>query len=164
MDMVELCPGQVEESIGVMQEVAAWGRAKGFRIWPDAWLTREVLLAADVHPENFYLGKIGGRTACAFLLQTRDSEYWGGAGEGEAVYLHKFCVRREFAGRGMTGLVIGAIKKLCKERGIRYIRLDTTLDEKTVRKIYLHAGFKIIDILDHPNGRSTALYELDTQL
>lgn len=164
MDRIELCPGQVEQAIEVMREVAAWGRAKGFRVWPDEWLTREELLTADVCPENFYLGKIGGRTACAFLLQTRDSEYWRGAKEGEAVYLHKFCVRREFAGKGMTGLVIGAVKGLCREKGIRYIRLDTALDEKAVRKIYLHAGFKIVDILDHPNGRSTALYELDTQL
>ena len=40
------------------------------------------------------------------------------------------------------------------------IRLDMGLDEKKVRKIYLDAGFKIVDIIDYPNGHSMALYEL----
>ena len=47
------------------------------------------------------------------------------------------------------------------ENGIKYIRLDTGLDEKVVRKIYLNAGFKIVDIIDFDNGRSMALYELE---
>ena len=63
----------------------------------------------------------------------------------------------------MTKIVVNAVKQECLKRGIRYIRLDTALDEKVVRKIYLNAGFKIVDIIDHPNGRSTALYELDVQ-
>lgn len=161
MDNIELYSNQVDEAIEVMREVAAWGRNKGFRVWRDDWLTKEKLITTDAHPENFYVGKIGINTVCAFILQWNDSEYWNSAQKNEAVYLHKFCVRREFAGRNMTKLVIEAIKKLCKEKGIKYIRLDTALDEKKIRKIYLNTGFKIIDIIDYPNGRSTALYELD---
>jgi len=48
-----------------------------------------------------------------------------------------------------------------ENRGVRYIRLDTGLVEKVARKIYLSAGYKIVDILDYPNGRSMALYELE---
>ena len=58
-------------------------------------------------------------------------------------------------------MVIAAVREECRKHGARYIRLDTALDEKTVRKIYLNAGFKIVDILDYPNGRSMALYELE---
>lgn len=61
----------------------------------------------------------------------------------------------------MTKLVVDAIKEECRKRGVRYIRLDTGLDEKVVRKIYLNAGFKIVDIIDYPNGRSMALYEIE---
>ena len=61
----------------------------------------------------------------------------------------------------MTKTVIEAIKEECQKKGIKYIRLDTGLDEKVVRKIYLNAGFKIVDIIDFDNGRSMALYELE---
>ncbi len=43
-----------------------------------------------------------------------------------------------------------------REQGFR-----VWLDEKVVRKIYLNAGFKIVDIIDYDNGRSIALYELE---
>lgn len=160
MDRVEIYPNQIDEAISVMKEVAKWGRSKGFRVWLDEWLTKEELITPDSQPENFYIGKLNGKTACAFILQWKDSEYWADAKKNEAVYLHKFCVRREFAGRDMTKAVIQAIKSHCEENGIKYIRLDTALDETVVRKIYLNAGFKIVDIIDYPNGRSIALYEL----
>lgn len=57
-DNMEFYSNQIDEAIEIMREVAAWGRSRGFRVWPDE--------------------------------------------ENEAVYLHKFCVRREFAGRNIT--------------------------------------------------------------
>lgn len=144
-----------------MREVAAWGREQGYQVWRDEWLTPEELITPDAQPGNFCIGSVGGETACAFILQWTDSEYWRNAPKYEAAYLHKFCVRRKFAGQGMTKLVVDALKTECRKRGIRYIRLDTALDEKAVRKIYLHSGFKIVDIIDYPNGRSMALYELE---
>lgn len=158
---MEIYFDKMPEAISVMREVAAWGRAEGYRVWPDEWLTEEELLTQEVRPENFCIGVVDGETACAFILQWADSQYWPHAPKGEAAYLHKLCVRRKFAGQGMTGTVVSAIRKECRRRNIRYIRLDTALDEKVVRKIYLKAGFRIVDIIDYPNGRSMALYEIE---
>lgn len=153
----------LDPAILIMKEVAAWGRKRGFTLWPDEWLTPEQLITSDAQPENFCIGSVNGTITCAFILQWADPDYWPQAPRYEAAYLHKLCVRRNFAGTGMTKIVVNAVKQECLKRGIRYIRLDTALDEKVVRKIYLNAGFKIVDIIDHPNGRSTALYELDVQ-
>ena len=161
MSKVEISFNEVEKAISVMREVAAWGREQGYRVWPDEWLTQEELITPDAQWSNFCIGTIDGEIACAFILQWADSNYWPNAPKYEAAYLHKFCVRRKFAGMGMTKLVTEAIRAECRKRGIRYIRLDTGLDEKVVRKIYLAAGYKIVDIIDYPNGRSMALYELE---
>nr|WP_304710273.1 GNAT family N-acetyltransferase [uncultured Acetatifactor sp.] len=161
MKNMEIQFNRMDTAISVMREVAAWGREQGYRVWPDEWLTEEELITLDAQPENFCIGTMDGETACAFILQWADSDYWPDAPEYEAAYLHKFCVRRKFAGRGMTELVTDAVRAECRRRGIRYIRLDTALDEKAVRKIYLKAGYKIVDIIDYPNGRSTALYETE---
>ena len=157
---MEIYSNQLDDAIRIMKEVALWGRNKGFRVWRDEWLTKEELITEDAQPENFYIGKMDGAAVCAFILQWRDTEYWADA-KNDAVYLHKLCVRREFAGKNMARLTIEAIRQLCQKKGIRYIRLDTALDEKVVRKIYLKLGFKIVDIIDCPNGRSVALYELE---
>ena len=158
---IEIQFNKMDEAISVMREVAAWGREQGYHVWPDEWLTPEELITPDAQPENFCVGALDGETACAFILQWSDADYWPNAPKFEAAYLHKFCVRRAFAGMGMTKLVVDAIKEECRKRGVRYIRLDTGLDEKVVRKIYLNAGFKIVDIIDYPNGRSMALYEME---
>lgn len=161
MQKVEIIYNQMNESIYVMREVAAWGRERGFRVWLDEWLTPNELLTDEIKPENFCIGKVNGEVACAFILQNTDVQYWGNTPVNEAVYLHKLCVRREFAHQSMTKSVVEAIRKECKKNGVKYIRLDTGLDEKVVRKIYLNAGFKIVDIIDYENGKSLALYELE---
>lgn len=161
MNRLEIHFCEVETATSVMREVAAWGREQGYRVWPNEWLTQEELITPDAQPENFCIGTIDGEIACAFILQWADSDYWPDAPKYEAAYLHKFCVRRKFAGMGMTKLVTEAIQAECGKRGIRYIRLDTGLDEKVVRKIYLKAGYKIVDIIDYPSGRSMALYEME---
>ena len=158
---LELYFGKVEDAISIMREVAAWGRDQGYRVWPDEWLTKEELITPDAQPENFCIGMLDGEIACAFILQWADSDYWTDAPKYEAAYLHKFCERRKFTGMGMTKLVTEAIQAECRKRGIRYLRLDTRLDEKVVRKIYLKFGYKIVDIIDYPNGSSMALYELE---
>ena len=161
MNKLEIRFGEVKTAISVMREVAAWGREQGYRVWPDEWLTMEELITLDAQPENFCIGTIDGEIACAFILQWTDADYWPNAQKYEAAYLHKFCVRRNFAWMGMTKLVTEAIKSECRKRGIRYIRLDTGLDEEVVKKIYLDAGYKIVDILDYDNGRSMALYSME---
>lgn len=75
--------------------------------------------------------------------------------------MHKLCVKRKVAHQGMTKAVIDAIRKECKKKNVKNIRLDTGLDEKVVRKIYLNVGFKLVNIIDYDNGKSLALYELE---
>ena len=158
---VEIIYNQMNEAIFIMREVAAWGRERGFRVWLDEWLSPEKLLTDEIKPENFCIGKVNGEVACAFILQNTDVQYWGNTPVSEAVYLHKLCVRRKFAHQGMAKSVVEAIREECKKKGVKCIRLDTGLDEKVVRKIYLRAGFKIVDIIDYENGKSLALYEME---
>ena len=152
---------EVDKAISIMREVAAWGRNQGYKVWLDEWLTKELLLTEEAQPENFYIGILDDKKACSFILQWNDKYYWPDAMDHEAAYLHKFCVRREFAHMGMTMKVVECIKVECRKRDIRYIRLDTGYNQETVKQIYLDSGFKIVRILNYENGRTMALYEME---
>lgn len=143
MENIEICYNKVQEAISVMKEVAEWGRNKGFNIWLDEWLTPEELITEETKPQNFCIGKINNRTVCAFILQNSDVTYRGNRLSNEAVYLHKLCVKRKFAHREIAKSIVEAIRTECRNNGVKYIRLDTGLDEKVVRKIYLRIGFKL---------------------
>ena len=154
--------GKIDEACALMREVAAWGRGMGFRVWPDAWLTREALLADGAQASEFCIGSVDGEPACAFLLKWEDAEWWPDAPPLEAAYIHKLCVRRSFAHQSMTKAVVEAVKAECRKKGVQYIRLDTALDETKVKQIYLDCGFRIVRTIDLPSGRSMALYEIQT--
>lgn len=78
MEKIEIVYNQLDAAIAVIKEVAEWGREQGFRVWLDEWLTPEELITEEVTPENFCVGKVDGKTACAFILQKNDFEiHWG---------------------------------------------------------------------------------------
>jgi len=144
MGELNIINNEVDKAISIMREVAAWGRKQGYKVWLDEWLTKELLLTEEAQPENLYIGILDEKEACSFILQWNDKYYWPDAMDHEAAYLHKFCVRREFAHMGMTKKVLECIKAECRNRDIRYIRLDTGYEHETVKQIYLDAGFNIV--------------------
>ncbi|MCI8839715.1 MAG: GNAT family N-acetyltransferase [Oscillospiraceae bacterium] len=157
LTLVPNCP---ERAIAIMREVAAWGRERGLRVWLEQWLTPEELLTDEAGPSNFYVGAVDGEEACAFILQWSDREWWPEAEPFEAGYLHKLCVRRKFAHRGMTAQVVEAVKAECARRGVRRLRLDTGAEETAVGRIYLAAGFEVVRAIERDGGPSMLLYEL----
>ncbi|MDO5400453.1 MAG: GNAT family N-acetyltransferase [Eubacteriales bacterium] len=157
---MELYFDEPSKAIAVMREVAQWGHDCGLRVWPLDWLTMEELVSADARPEDFCIGKVGGEVVCGFILQRQDQEYWRDAPKGEAVYLHKLCVRRAYAHQSMSKQLIAALKDWCKQEKIPYLRLDTAMDEEKVKAIYLDAGFQIVKTIECGNGRTMALYQL----
>lgn len=151
---------QVDTAINIMCEVAAWGRRQGFPVWSEESLTKEALLNDEAREDTFCVGRIDHTDVCSFILQWKDSVFWPEAPEKEAAYLHKFCVRREFAHQDMTKKVIEAIKQECRSRGVRYIRLDTGWNNEKVKKIYLDAGFQIVKKIILNQGKEMALFEM----
>lgn len=160
MNNLLMVNNQVDRAIEIMREVSEWGRKQGFRVWLEEWLTKDRLLTTDNCEEDFYVGKVDGIDACCMIIQWQDQEYWPEAPRDEAAYIHKLCVRREFAGKGILTEVLQWLKLECKSRGVRYIRLDTGWDKEKVKQIYLGLGFRIVKKLDYENNRSMALYEL----
>lgn len=155
-----LIPNSPERAMAVMREVAAWGRERGLRLWPDEWLTPEELLTDEAGAENFCVGTVDGEIACALILQWSDREWWPQAEPLEAGYLHKLCVRRKFAHRGMTAQVVEAVKAECARRGVGRLRLDTGAEEIRVRDIYLAAGFEVVKTIEKDGRPWMLLYEL----
>lgn len=157
---LDVTPGDVDGALAVMAEVSRWGRERGLRVWPEEWLTREALVTEEAGPACFCVGSIGGRAACAFILQWQDREWWPDAPAGEAAYLHKLCVRREFAGQGLPGKVLDYVRRECARRGVSAVRLDTGWEEERMRELYQRLGFAVVRRRELPGGRAMALYEL----
>ena len=151
--------GEVEKSIDVMKEVAGWGRSVGLNVWKDEYLTREKLMVNSSEDE-FCLGQVNGDDACCMILQWSDTFFWPKAKENEAGYLHKLCVRREYAGLGLPKEMVEFAIEECKKRNVPYLRLDTGWNNKKLCSLYKSLGFEIVDKFPLEGGGAFALFEM----
>jgi len=154
----EAIKGDVENSILIMREVADWGRLRGLNLWKDEDLTEEKLIG-NALKEDFCIGRVQGKNACCMILQWKDDFFWPKAKENEAGYIHKLCVRREYAGTGLPGKMVEFAIEECKRRNIHYLRLDTGWKNKNLCNLYRSLGFSIVDKFPLGNG-AFALFEM----
>lgn len=151
--------GEVETAIDIMKEVARWGRSAGLNVWKDEYLTREKLMV-NVNEEDFCVGQVEGDNACCMILQWSDIFFWPNSIENEAAYLHKLCVRREYAGMGLPKKMVEFAIEECKKRNVPYLRLDTGWTNKNLCNLYKSLGFEIVDKLVLDDGGEFALFEM----
>ena len=159
IDNFRVLKGEAEEAIKIMREVARWGHSVGLRVWQEEMLTRENLLK-HAKEEEFCIGRVLGNNACCMILQWEDTLFWPKAKKNEAGYVHKLCVRRHYAGQGLSGKLVEFAIEECKKRNIKYLRLDTGWNNTKLCKLYKSLGFELVDKFLLEERGEFALFEM----
>jgi ribosomal protein S18 acetylase RimI-like enzyme len=159
VDNFRVIKGEAEEAIKIMKEVASWGRSVGFNVWKDEVLTREKLLK-HANEDEFCIGQVSGNNACCMILQWEDTFFWPNAKKYEAGYVHKLCVRRDYADQGLSGKLVEFAIEECKKRKIKYLRLDTGWNKTKLCNLYKSLGFELVDKFLLDDGGEFALFEM----
>jgi GNAT superfamily N-acetyltransferase len=150
-----------ETSAAIIEEVAAWGASEGFPNWiPGSFTGPESVglsrLRGDVAGSSLYLVWRCETPVATFSLLERDPIFWPDAGD-DALYLHRFAVRRAAAGAGRHA-VAWCLRKALR-RGRSFVRLDCLADNPGIRRYYERFGFAAVDerVID---GTRYSLYEV----
>jgi len=115
-------------------------------------------------------------TLATLALLQDDPQYWGDRPQ-DALYLHKFAVRRDRAGRGVGAAIVEWANAEAAEAGREFLRLDCLCDNPRIRDYYEDLGFEhrgdlvvgadrlvqrdggmrrsegLVDVLDRQSGR-----------
>jgi hypothetical protein len=136
-------PAEVEIAASILKEVADWALLRGFGVWPPGIFANpegdgQRRLRDDVTRGCLHLVWLGHIAVGCFALRGRDERHWPDASE-DALYLHRFAVRRAAAGIGSfaTGWMIEEVRR----RSRCYLRLDCLYDNPRIRRHYETAGF-----------------------
>jgi GNAT superfamily N-acetyltransferase len=150
-----------EISAAILEEVAAWGASGGFPSWaPGSFTGPDRIgisrLRGDIATRSLYLVWRGDSAVATFSLLEHDLLFWPSAGD-EALYLHRFAVRRAAAGTGRHA-VTWCLRE-ARRRGREYVRLDCLAENPGIRRYYERFGFTAVDetVLD---GTRYSLYEV----
>jgi Acetyltransferases len=128
----------------ILLDVMRWMDATGQHLWEEHHMRWEGLLEQyDCTPDNFCILFVDEIPAACMVLLDEDPTFWG-LPKGEALYIHKLAVKREFAGQGYSKALIDYAKEVARERSIETVRLDTHQGRTKVRAIYEREGFECV--------------------
>lgn len=140
----------------LLDEATVWVGELGFEQWPLPFPRDELAEAIDRGEVYVVEGEDDEPVATLALLQD-DPQYWGDRPQ-DALYLHKFAVRRDRAGRGVGAAVVEWANAEAAEAGREFLRLDCLCDNPRIRDYYEDLGFEHRGDLVL-NGRNMSLYE-----
>lgn len=139
--LLSVLEGDVDGAIAIMRETAQWLVDAGMPLWRLEDLTKEKLLPG-LEPRNFLIFMADGEPAAAMILQWRDTFYWPEIGENESGFVHKLCVRRKYAGKGLPRAMMDYAIGECGKRGVGWLRLDTDAGRPKLVGLYERLGFR----------------------
>lgn len=87
----------------------------------------------------------GENIICIFSICFNDHLIWRDMEKGDAVYLHRIILNREFAGSKVFEKVFNWAVRFAKEKGLKYIRMDTWADNSKIIDYYKSYGFQFIE-------------------
>lgn len=134
--------GDVNESIEIMREAAQWLIDMENPLWSIDEITREQLHSP---PDAFLVMYDEAHNSIAtLLLSFQDPFFWPHVPAGTSGFIHKVAIRRQFAGKARTKLLIDFAADICREKGISCIRLDCDANRKRLCAFYSSAGFTLV--------------------
>ncbi len=128
------------EALSVMRESAQWLINSGKPLWRLEDLSEHNL---QYETCEFYVVWLGNESVGAFILDFDGGFIWQYSPES-AGYIHKLSVRRKFAGKGYSKILIEYAADICRKRcNIKYLRLDCDLHRKKLCRLYESCGFEL---------------------
>lgn len=151
----------IDTSIEILEEAAVWGGSGGRSSWEPGWFTDpaglgRARLHKDVASRSLYIVWVNGNSAATFTLLDADPVLWPAAAD-DALYLHRFAVRRSAAGIGRRA--IEWMVSEARRRGRAYVRLDCRADNPGIQAYYERCGFTYVGATATPRLQ-LSLYEL----
>jgi len=129
----------------ILREAAGWLAGRGEPLWKAGELAAENL-SGDVGNGMFYIAWVGADAAGVFKFQVEDTVFWPDVPDAESCFIHRFAVRRNYAGKGISTAMLDYAKAATEAMGRRFLRLDTDAARPKLRAVYEQQGFMLHSI------------------
>jgi len=124
--------------MGLLREARSWHQEQGVEAWREFDLAR---IAADIDAGRVYIAHGTAGVCGTVTLMESDVGVWAEE-QGDAIYVHKLAVSRSLAGRGIGTEVLRWARDAARQKGRRWLRLDTWDGNRKMRDYYERQGFR----------------------
>ncbi|MDG4794590.1 GNAT family N-acetyltransferase [Micromonospora sp. WMMD1082] len=110
--------------------------------------------------ECFVLTDDSRIVATVIIDELADPEFWQDEDDpGDALYVHRMIVSRNYAGRGIGENLVDFALRLARKRGKKWLRLDAWRTNPALHEYYRQLGFDHVRTVSLPHRGSGALFQ-----
>ena len=135
-------------------------REQGFVQWTDDYPNRDTV-KDDILSQKGYVLKVDGVIAgymCIDFSGEPAYESINGSWRSEKNYavIHRMAFRKNFCGKGLSEAAFSLAEKLCIEKGVDYLRIDTAPPNKRMQHILAKNGFEYCGVIKYQGSERLA--------
>ena len=148
----------------IVDDAKAYFRSRGIHQWQNGYPNPDSIAGDIENGCGYLLRDEKGPAAYASISFGGEPTYavieegsWR-SGEPFAV-MHRVCVKSGYKGRGTASLFLEKAARLCRERNIHWLRMDTHRDNLSMQRFLLKNGFQYRGIIHLENGDPRLAYD-----
>jgi GNAT superfamily N-acetyltransferase len=126
-------------ALATLNEAVSWLAATGQPLWQNTLFTASYVEDA-IARGSACVGTHEGSTIAFMLLEEADTLFWPEDKLGDALYLHKLCIRRSHAGGKLSSAMLSWAADEAVRRGKPALKLDCACRPKLMN-LYEEFGF-----------------------
>ena len=136
---------ELERVMKIIEEGREFLKEQGVNQWQYGSPSRDVIIN-DINAGISYIYEKSGELVATAMLTTRDEDYenyptfW--SENSSYLAIHRLATSKQFRNQGIAREFLEAIYLFAKSQNIKYLRIDTHLDNKIMRKFLSGFGFE----------------------
>lgn len=161
MDILESAQNSdIDVCWDILADGRRFQREQGFVQWTDDYPNRDTV-KDDILSQKGYVLKVDGVIAgymCIDFSGEPAYESIDGSWRSEKNYavIHRMAFRKNFCGKGLSEAAFSLAEKLCIEKGVDYLRIDTAPPNKRMQHILAKNGFEYCGVIKYQGSERLA--------
>ena len=136
---------ELERVMKIIEDGREFLKEQGVNQWQHGSPSRDVIIN-DINAGISYIYEKSGELVATAVLTTLDEDYenystfW--SENSSYLAIHRLSITKQFRNKGIAREFMEDIHHFAKTQNIKYLRIDTHLDNKTMRKFLSGFGFE----------------------
>jgi len=118
---------------------------KGMVVWP---VFEKDFIEKEINEQRQWKLLIDDTIACNWAITFSDKEIWGEKDKNDSIYIHRIATNPLFRGNRYIDRIVSWAKEYAKQKGKRFVRLDTLGNNSILIAHYISAGFQFLGIFE----------------
>lgn len=158
----------IDSIFELFDSAITYQKSNGFELWPQFSRT---MIEKEIKEKRHWKIVDGETIACVISIMYNDPIIWGEERDKDpAVYLHRIAINPAYKGRNMMVLIKEWALEHAREKGKKYLRMDTWGNNESLRNYYIRCGYtyigqqnltKVEGLPEHYGGSLLSLFEIE---